>query len=151
MNDDIFSFDNFKRWIKDQKEFDPKIKKKFPIGEQVESKVSSKKFANVMTLEDGQMNRVVKDFMKNGGKIKEVSGKEFLIEVTMGSFYIAKNYVRRGWSEFFLIIVEFFVINNLSSIWLYPNEIEIWCTGIFSYPLLINDFLNSSAEDADSM
>jgi CRISPR/Cas system CSM-associated protein Csm2 small subunit len=96
MNDDIFSFDNFKRWIKDQKEFDPKIKKKFPIGEQVESKVSSKKFANVMTLEDGQMNRVVKDFMKNGGKIKEVSGKEFLIEVTMGSFYIAKNYVRRG-------------------------------------------------------
>jgi hypothetical protein len=93
---DIFSLDNFKKWINNQKEFDSRIKKKFPIGEQVESKVSVKKFSEVMTLEDGQMNRVVKDFMKNGGKIKEVSGKEFLVEVTMGSFYVSKNYVRRA-------------------------------------------------------
>lgn len=94
MNDELFSLDNFKKWMKDQKEFDSKIAKKFPIGEQVESKVGSKKFSEIMTLEDGQMNRVVKDFMKNGGKVKEVSGKEFLIEVTMGSFYVPKNYVR---------------------------------------------------------
>ena len=95
-DNDIFSLDNFKRWIKGQKEFDSTIKKKFPIGEQVESKVIAKKFAEVMVLEDGQMNRVTKDFMKNGGKIKEVSDGNFLIEVTMGSFYIAKNYVRRS-------------------------------------------------------
>ena len=95
-NNDIFCLDNFKRWIKDQKEFDSKIKKKFPIGEQVESKISAKKFSQVMVLEDGQMNRVTKDFLKNGGKIKEVSGKDFLVEVTMGSFYISKNYVRRA-------------------------------------------------------
>lgn len=95
MNDyELFSLDNFKKWMKDQKEFDSKIAKKFPIGEQVESKVGSKKFSEIMTLEDGQMNRVVKDFIKNGGKVKEVSGKEFLIEVTMGSFYVPKNYVR---------------------------------------------------------
>lgn len=93
-NNDVFSFDNFKKWIKDQKDFDPKIKKKFPIGEQVESKISSKKFAKVMTLEDGQENRVIKDFIKNGGKVREINGKEFLIEVTMGSFYVPRNYVR---------------------------------------------------------
>ena len=93
---EFFSLDNFKRWMKDQNEFDLNMKKKFPIGEQVESKISAKKLASVMNLEDGQMNRVVKDFMKNGGKIKEVSGSDFLIEVTMGTFYIAKNYVTRA-------------------------------------------------------
>ena len=93
---EFFSLDNFKRWIKSQNEFDSKIKKKYPIGELVESKSSPKKFAEVMNLEDGQMNKVVKDFMKNGGKIKEVSSGSFLVEVTMGSFYIAKNYVRRA-------------------------------------------------------
>lgn len=93
-NNDVFSFDNFKKWIKDQKDFNSEIKKKFPLGEQVESKISAKKFANVMTLEDGQENKVIKDFMKNGGKIKEVNGKEFLVEVTMGSFYVPRNYVR---------------------------------------------------------
>lgn len=93
-NNDVFSFDNFKKWIKEQKEFDPKIKKEFPIGELVESKIGPKKLVKFMTLEDGQENRVVKDFMKNGGKIKEINGKEFLVEVTMGSFYIPKNYVR---------------------------------------------------------
>ncbi len=93
-NNDVFSFDNFKKWIKEQKEFDSKIKKEFPIGELVESKIGPKKLVKFMTLEDGQENRVVKDFMKNGGKIKEINGKEFLVEVTMGSFYIPKNYVR---------------------------------------------------------
>jgi hypothetical protein len=82
--------------MKGQNEFDSQIKKKYPIGELVESKVSSKKFSEVMTLEDGQMNKVVKDFIKNGGKIKEVSGNDFLVEVTMGTFYIPKNYVRRA-------------------------------------------------------
>lgn len=93
---DFFSFDSFKKWMKDQNEFDPKMKKKYPIGEFVESKVGPKKLAEAMNLEDGQMNKVVKDFIKNGGSIKEVAGDDFLIEVTMGSFYIAKNYVRRA-------------------------------------------------------
>ena len=92
---EFFSLDNFKKWIKNQNEFDSKLGKKFPIGEQVVSKISAKKLMDVMNLENGQMNRVVKDFMKNGGKIAEVAGSEFLIEVTMGSFYIKKNYVTR--------------------------------------------------------
>lgn len=92
---DFFSLENFKKWMKDQNEFDSKIGKKFPIGEHVISKVNSKKLNQVMTLENGQENKVIKDFMKNGGKISEVHGNEFLVEVTMGSFYIPKNYVKR--------------------------------------------------------
>ena len=49
-----------------------------------------------MALENGQEGRVVKDFMKNGGKIVEVNGKDFLIEVTMGSFYINRSYVTQA-------------------------------------------------------
>jgi hypothetical protein len=91
---EFFSLDNFKKWIKNQNEFDSKLIKKFPIGEQVVSKVKAKKLENVMTLENGQLNRVIKDFMKNGGKIKEVIDNEYLIEVTMGSFIVSKNYVK---------------------------------------------------------
>jgi hypothetical protein len=94
--EEYLSLDNFKKWMNTQNEFSSKIEKKFPIGVQVETKISSKKLATVMSLENGQEGRVIKDFMKNGGKIVEVNGKEFLIEVTMGSFYINKNYVRQA-------------------------------------------------------
>lgn len=94
--EELLSLDQFKKWISTQNEYNPKIEKKFPIGIQVESKVNAKKLASVMTLENGQEGRVIKDFMKNGGKISEVNGKEFLIEVTMGSFYINRNYVTQA-------------------------------------------------------
>jgi len=95
-NEDNLSIEHFRKWIKQQEQFDSKIEKKYPLGIQVESKVNSKKLSNIMTLENGQMGRVIKDFMKNGGKIAEVDGDNFLIEVTMGSFYIKKSYVRRA-------------------------------------------------------
>ena len=94
--EEYLSLDNFKKWMNTQNEFSSKIEKKFPIGVQVESKISYKKLATAMILENGQEGRVIKDFMKNVGKIAEVNGKEFLIEVTMGSFYINKNYVRQA-------------------------------------------------------
>lgn len=92
MNNENFSLDNFKKWMKDQNDFHSKILE-FPIGEKVVSKVKSKKLLEVMTLENGQLNRVIKDFVKNGGKIKQVIDDEYLIEVVMGSFIISKNYV----------------------------------------------------------
>jgi hypothetical protein len=93
---EYLSLDDFKKWMNTQKEFTPKMEKKFPIGVQVESKINAKKLSSVMVLENGQENRVIKDFLKNGGKITEVNGKEFLIEVTMGSFCINRNYVRQA-------------------------------------------------------
>jgi len=92
MNNENFSLDNFKKWMKNQNDFNSKILE-FPIGEKVISKVKSKKLLEVMTLENGQLNRVIKDFVKNGGKIKQVIDDEYLIEVVMGSFIISKNYV----------------------------------------------------------
>lgn len=91
-NKDFFSVDNFKKWMKNQKEFNSNIKNPL-VGEQVVSKISAKKLQNTITLEDGYLNKVVKDFAKNGGKIKEVLDKEYLVEVTNGTFYISKNYV----------------------------------------------------------
>lgn len=91
---ELFSLDNFKKWIKGQNEFDSKLAKKFPIGEQVVSRVRPKKLEEVMTLENGQLSKVIKDFIKNGGKIKEVIDNEYLVEVTMGSFMVSKNYVK---------------------------------------------------------
>ena len=92
-DDNYFSIDNFKKWIENQNQFDEKIKKRFPIGEQVRSNVSSNKLIKVLQLEDVQLNQVVKDFLKNGGKISSIEKSKYFIEVSKGNFYINKNYV----------------------------------------------------------
>ena len=39
-----------------------------------------------MQLEDGQLNQVVKDFLKNGGKISSIEKSKYFIEVSKGNF-----------------------------------------------------------------
>jgi len=92
-NDNDISLDNFKKWIKGQDDFSSKFSKKFPINEKVISKCSGKKLAETITLDEGSLKRVIKEFLKNGGKIKEFDDCEYLVEVRCGSFYVKKNYV----------------------------------------------------------
>jgi hypothetical protein len=91
-NKDLFSLDNFKKWMKNQEDFAHNLKNPL-IGEQVMSKISCKKLESVITLEDGYLDKVIKDFYKNGGKIKDVINKEYLVEVDSGTFLVSKNYV----------------------------------------------------------
>lgn len=128
-NDNYFSIDNFKKWIENQNQFDEKIKKKFPIGEQVRSNVSSRKLINVLQLEDGQLNQVVKDFLRNGGKISSIQKNKYFVEVSKGNFYINKNYVVLDW-DFFLSIV-LFSSKIFSFIWLFIIFNVIWWRGKF--------------------
>jgi len=88
--------ENFKKWIEGQNQFDEKIKNACPIREQARSNISSKKLYKILSvegLEDGQLDKVVKDFIKNGGEIKSIKGNKYFIEVSKGNFYINKNYV----------------------------------------------------------
>jgi hypothetical protein len=48
-----------------------------------------------MWTEEGHEIELALDFRKNGGKILEVSGRDFLIEVSSGRFTIPRNYVKR--------------------------------------------------------
>jgi maltodextrin utilization protein YvdJ len=75
----------------------PQMEYKSLVGVSVESKVSAKKIAEQMTPDDDSTaQELAIDFKENGGTIIETDGKDFRIEVDSGSFFIARNYVRRA-------------------------------------------------------
>lgn len=96
MDDSQFSLDDFKNWMKSQGEYVSKMNKRNAvIGVMVESKVVPNKLINKMFPEDGNIFELTKDFKRSGGKIIDVDGKNFLIEVDSGTFYIAKQFIRK--------------------------------------------------------
>jgi hypothetical protein len=98
MNDEKFlNVNDFKKWMKDQEDQESMGIEKIDLtGTAVESKVNSKRLVDNMWSENGQEIELALDFRKNGGKILEVLGKNFLIEVLSGTFTIPRNYVKRA-------------------------------------------------------
>jgi hypothetical protein len=97
MNDDVFlNVNDFKKWMKDQEDQEAMKAEKIDLaGTEVESKVNSRRLVENMWTEEGHEIELALDFRKNGGKILEVSGRDFLIEVSSGRFTIPRNYVKR--------------------------------------------------------
>jgi hypothetical protein len=96
MKPNELSLEHFKRWMESQPHFQSIDKPSDKLlGTIVESKVSMKKFASKLTMESGDVNKVLEEFQSNGGKISNIEGKNFLIETENGSFIIHKYYVRK--------------------------------------------------------
>ena len=92
MNDlNNFNPDNFKKWMKSQNGFETEIKR--DEGIEVETKFGPKRIMRHMTLETGRAGKVIRDFIQNGGVVKEIDGNRCLVEVSSGSFYINKRYL----------------------------------------------------------
>lgn len=92
-----FSLDDFKKWMKDQKDLEPMDKPqrhKDILGTWVESKVRVRKLLDHMSAEMGDSHELAADFKHNGGTIEDVNGKNFLIEVSSGRFIIPRHLVR---------------------------------------------------------
>lgn len=86
--------DNFKKWIKSQKDdFHTTIKKSSILGSTAETKLSLKRIIENINIESGKRNKVAKDFCENGGTVRDILNEEYLIEVQSGFFYINKKYV----------------------------------------------------------
>ena len=96
MTEPFFSVDDFRKWMRhnDGDQPTPQLNRKSAVGAIVESKVGSKKLSNVIESEDDVYDLSV-DFRHNGGTVTEVDGKNFLIEVDGGSFWIPRHYVRK--------------------------------------------------------
>jgi len=95
-NEPIFSLNDFKKWMKNQEDQEPKATKLNLTGTAVESKVNSKRLVENMIVDAGEKVQLAIDFRKNGGTILAVEGKNFLIEVASGAFFIPRNYVKRA-------------------------------------------------------
>jgi hypothetical protein len=88
----MFDVNNFKKWMEDQQ--DAKSKPNM-VGLQVESKIPVKKLLSRIEIQEGDIEEVAKDFKRNGGKISEVNGHNFMIEVSSGTFIIHRMHIQK--------------------------------------------------------
>lgn len=90
-----FTLGHFKKWIREQKDHTLDDQKKHHIiGTKVESKVPFSKLVNVSSTEDGDIAELIANFQESGGIIADIDGKNFLIEVSTGSFYVPRQFTR---------------------------------------------------------
>lgn len=98
---DKFSLDNFRKWMKDNKEdhqIDPLKPQNGLIGMCVESKASQTKLESKITTEEEEIDieELAYDFAENGGVIVGTEDATFMIEVGSGIFSIHKCYVKQA-------------------------------------------------------
>ena len=94
-----FTFDDFRKWIQDQNDFESigkPEKQNSHIGTPVESKAGVKRLVANMEPEVGELHELALDFKRDGGTIVGVDGKMFMIEVDSGQFMIPRHYVRKA-------------------------------------------------------
>jgi hypothetical protein len=99
MNNDFFTFDEFKRWMKKQDNSPglnkPSSNNKF-IGLEVCSRVSARKLEQKIEVLEGIAEEIIHDFKNSGGLIKDVADDfNFVIEVDSGTFSIHRCYTTK--------------------------------------------------------
>ncbi len=78
---------------KDERSFRPKSKF---VGTWVESKLRAKKLTENIDPQEGDKSKLVEDFMENGGRVTDVDGLLFLVEVKSGNFYVPRLFVKKA-------------------------------------------------------
>jgi hypothetical protein len=91
------SLDSFRKWMAAQKGPEKKDKDRVSglIGLEVESKIPAKRLAKKINTYNGDLRDISLDFEENGGTIREIDGREFLIETSSGTFIIQRCFVKK--------------------------------------------------------
>jgi|GEM_PF-5736021 len=98
-SDDYLSLDNFKKWMRSQEKSNLNQGNnwhKSGVGLVIESKLSAKRLLLKIRAEEGEVDTLVKDFSEKGGTVIDVDNKHFLVEVSTGTFYIHRCYVKKS-------------------------------------------------------
>jgi hypothetical protein len=91
----IFSPDDFKKWMMKQSEFSIDIPRAQYLGSFVDVNIPMKKLASKICVREGNLEELVEDFSKRGGKVIDIDGKHLMVEVNSGSFSIPECCIRR--------------------------------------------------------
>lgn len=90
MTKENFSMDGFKDWIEIKSLLEFKNKSIC-----VKPRISEKKLEEKVSVEDGDLMEIIKEFKESGGLVQDKDGKMLLIEVSCGSFFLSSQYVAR--------------------------------------------------------
>jgi len=89
-----FSLNDFRRWMASQSQPTERKKSRL-VGCYAESKINARRLANHITVEDGELDELARDFRKHGGIVKDVDrDNNVLIEVQSGTFHVPTFFVR---------------------------------------------------------
>jgi hypothetical protein len=92
--------ENFRKWMRQKTSEEPESPSGEPkasglVGLEVESKIPAKSLAKKIDAYDGNLHALCVEFKTNGGQIKDVDGKTFVVEVENGTFSIPRCFVRK--------------------------------------------------------
>jgi len=98
-SDDHLSLDNFKKWMRYQEKMQPTQKNEWHksfVGLSIESKLTAKRLSMKIKSEEGDVEELSSDFVEHGGIVADVDDRYFLVEVSKGTFYVHRCYVRKA-------------------------------------------------------
>lgn len=102
-NEPSFRFDDFKKWMDTQEDNFESLSKPAKstrlnemVGKNVYPKLTGKRLAQRMMVEDGDLATLSKDFRRNGGTVIRVDEQYLIVEVNSGCFAIPKYFVTTG-------------------------------------------------------
>jgi hypothetical protein len=96
-----FSLDSFKKWMSETDSQSHSMKRPeeeghSPVGKMVESKIGFNKLLSKMSAKSSNLEEMALEFKESGGRIVDVEGKDFLIEVSSGCFNIHRIFVKKS-------------------------------------------------------
>jgi len=89
----FFNLSDFKKWVKNHSEEEDKNLS--CLGKKIKAKNNIENFEEKITMESGDSDMVLNEFLKSGGIIVEQDGNKYLIEVESGSFICHKRFLKK--------------------------------------------------------
>ena len=90
MNKPYLDLESFKKWMADS----PK-EEVYSVGKFVEARISKEKLLKKMIVESGDIEKLADVFENTGGNLINTEDKMVLIEVSGGSFYLHRCYLKK--------------------------------------------------------
>ncbi len=90
-----FSIHDFKKWMSENATNEFNLQQQGKKVMEVEPRVSVKRLVARMEPEEGEADDLAREFEENGGRVTQVDGSLYMVEVANGSFVIPRGCVRR--------------------------------------------------------
>lgn len=89
----FFNLSDFKKWVKNHSE--EENNNASLLGKKIKARSNIENLEEKITMESGDSDMVLEEFLKSGGIIVEQDGNKYLIEVESGSFICHKRFLKK--------------------------------------------------------
>lgn len=94
-----FSLDNFKKWMKehhDEVHVMGRPDSLTPLGKYMKPKIGVNRLVQHMDSDISNLEEMAIEFKESGGRVVDIEGEEFVIEVNAGCFKINRMFLKKS-------------------------------------------------------